>query len=63
MTDAQQRAALMQRAIEAAGIAFRLNLTVHEGKIGFVDQKERKIVALWEPKYTLPDKEGDSNAE
>lgn len=28
-----------------------LNLCVYDGKIGFVDQKQSKIVALWEPKF------------
>lgn len=35
-----------------------LNLTVYEGKIAFVDQKKKKIVALWTPEYKLSDTEG-----
>lgn len=34
-----------------------LNLAVYDGKIAFVDQKAKKIVALWTPEYKLPDTE------
>ena len=53
MTEAQKRAAELKNDIEAACIRHNLNLTVHEGKIGFVDQAERKIVCLWNPEYNL----------
>lgn len=53
MTESQKRAAELKNDIEAACIRHNLNLTVHEGKIGFVDQAERKIVCLWNPEYNL----------
>lgn len=53
MTGAQKRAAMMKKAIEAAAIACKMNLAICGGKIAFVDQEDRKIVALWEPQYTM----------
>ena len=53
MSGAQKRAVMLKREIEEACIRNKLNLTVHDGKIGFVDQEERKIVGLWEPMYSL----------
>ena len=47
----EERVATMQKLIEVAGVACGLNLTVYDGKIGFVDQEQKKIVALWEPQY------------
>lgn len=47
-----------KREIERAAIENGLNLTVYEGKIGFVDQGKRKIVALWEAKYRLREESG-----
>lgn len=43
----------MKKAIESIAIIYGLNLTVYDGKIGFVDQKAKKIVALWTPEYSL----------
>ena len=63
MTDAQKRATLLKKAIEMAAVAFKMNLTVFDGKILFVDQVERKIVAMWEPKYPLTSKEGNKDGE
>ena len=53
MSEAQKRAVELKKDIEAACIRHNLNLTVYEGKIGFVDQAERKRVCLWNPEYTL----------
>ena len=39
--------------IERGAIKCGLNLTIYDGKIAFVDQKEKKIVALWTPEYKL----------
>ena len=50
--DKQKAAIKLKRAIEKAAIRYGLNLTVYQGKIGFVDQKAQKIIALWEPQYT-----------
>lgn len=52
---AQKRARALQKQIIAICAINKLNLTVHEGKIGFVDQELRKIVAVWEPKYKMSD--------
>ena len=53
MSEAQKRAVELKKDIEDACIRHTLNLTVHDGKIGFVDQEERKIVCLWNPEYNL----------
>ena len=59
MSDVQKRALNLKREIEEACIRNRLNLTVHEGSIGFVDQEEMKIVCIWKPGYKIPEgKEG-----
>ncbi len=51
----EERVAIMQKLIETAGATCGLNLTVYDGKIGFVDQEQKKIVALWEPQYRASD--------
>ena len=56
--DIEQRVSRMVAAIERAAIKNRLNLTIYEGTIGFVDQEHRKIVALWGANYTMPEQEG-----
>ena len=43
----------MKREIEQIAINYGLNLTVYDGKIGFVDQKQKKIIALWSPEFTV----------
>lgn len=58
MKNAHDRAEMLRDHIEIACIVCGLNLAVHDGKIAFVDQKNRKIVGLWEPKYTMPDEKG-----
>lgn len=50
----QDRVIMMKLAITQAAMDFGLNLTVYDGKIGFVDQEEKKIVALWTPDFSLP---------
>lgn len=45
----------MKKDIEQIAIEYGLNLTIYDGKIGFVDQKQKKIVALWSPEYKLSD--------
>ena len=54
----QERVIAMKQEIEQVAIKYGLNLTVCEGKIGFVDQELRKTVALWSPKFKLP-REGE----
>lgn len=43
--NAKQRAVALNEAIVKACIKYKLNLTIHEGKLGFVDQENKKIVA------------------
>lgn len=50
----QEKVIKMKKAIEKVAIKYGLNLTIYDGKIGFVDQEQKKIVALWTPEYTLP---------
>ena len=45
----------LKKSIEKAAIKYGLNLTVYDGKIAFVDQKEKKIVAFWTPEFKLSD--------
>ena len=54
-SDIEKRVSRMMEAIQRAAIKNRLNLTIYEGKIGFVDQEHRKIVALWDANYTMPE--------
>ena len=51
MTDAQKRALNLKQEIEEACIRNNLNMTIYDGMIGFVDQKQRKIVMVWNPEY------------
>ncbi len=53
MTKVQGKAVELQKEIEAACIKHGLNLTIYDGKIGFVDQTDRKIVMLWKPTYKM----------
>lgn len=52
------RVLALKRKIEQAAIECGLNLTVYDGRIGFVDQEQKKIVALWTPEHTMRDLEG-----
>lgn len=49
----KERCILLKEMIENACIATGLNLCVYEGKIGFVDQEQMKIVALCNGEYDL----------
>lgn len=51
----EEKVIAMKEGITAVAMLYGLNLTVYEGKIGFVDQKQKKIVAVWTPEYTLED--------
>ncbi|WP_288774581.1 hypothetical protein [uncultured Eubacterium sp.] len=53
MTEAQKKAVELQKEIETACVRYGLNLTIYDGKIGFVDQANRKIVMLWDAKYKV----------
>lgn len=52
MTEAQKRALALKEDIEKACMKHNLNLTIYDGKIGFVDQKEKKIVMVWSAEYS-----------
>ena len=52
----QEKVIKLKKAIEKAAIKDGLNLTVYDGKIGFVDQEQKKIVALWTPEHKLSEK-------
>jgi hypothetical protein len=49
----QEKVIEMKKEIEQVAIKYGLNLTIYDGKIGFVDQERRKIIALWNPNYKL----------
>lgn len=51
MTEVQERAVKLKEEIESACIQKGINLTIYDGGIGFVDQKENKIVMVWKPQY------------
>lgn len=53
ISDKQKSATMLKKDIEKACIMRGLNLTIYDGKIGFVDQEEKKIVMLWNPEYQL----------
>ena len=53
--DVKLRVENMIDEITQAAIKNRLNLTVYNEKIGFVDQEQRKIVALWDAEYKMPE--------
>ena len=49
----QEKVIEMKEEIESIAVKYGLNLTIYEGKIGFVDQEQKKIVALWTPEFEL----------
>lgn len=49
----QEKVEAMVKGIKQTAIENGLNLTVYDGKIGFVDQEQGRIVALWSPEYTM----------
>lgn len=48
----QEKVIGMKNEIVQSAIKYGLNLTIYEGNIAFVDQREGKIVAVWKPQYT-----------
>lgn len=54
----EERVGGMITRIQEAAIEFGLNITIYEGKIGFVDQKEGKIVALWSATHKMSELKG-----
>ena len=59
----EEKVIAMKEAIEMIAIQYGLNLTVYDGKIGFVDQDQKKIVALWTPNFSMQAEEGEVDAE
>lgn len=53
MTSKQKLAKMLMDDIQKACIKRGLNLTIYDGKIGFVDQKEKKIVMFWNPEHHI----------
>ena len=51
----KERVIELKEIIVRGAIERGLNLTVYDGKIAFVDQKAKKIVAVWTPKFKLSD--------
>lgn len=49
-----ERCIILKELIEIAAEITGLNICVHDGKIGFVDQENWRIVALWEQQYRVP---------
>lgn len=54
---AQTRALKAKKEIEKICIANYVNLTIHDGKIGFVDPITNKIVLLWNAEYKQEESE------
>ena len=51
LTDAQIRASMCLDDIQDVCTKHKLNLTILDDGIGFVDPKDNKIVMVWRPKY------------
>lgn len=49
----QEKVIEMKKEIVESAKKYGLNLTVYDGKIGFVDQEQKNIVALWTPDFKL----------
>ncbi len=47
------KAVKLKEEIENSCIKYGLNLAIYDNKIAFVDQEEKKIIALWNAEYTL----------
>ena len=55
----EEKVIKMKEDIKWIAVKYGLNLTVYDGKIGFVDQKAKKIVALWNPEFKLATNDGE----
>lgn len=49
----QEKVIEMKKEIVDSAKKYGLNLTIYDCKIGFVDQEQKKIVALWTPDFKL----------
>ena len=52
----EEKVISMKEAIVSIARVYGLNFTVYDVEIAFVDQEQRKIVALWSPTFTMPNK-------
>lgn len=57
----EERVKGMIDRIQAAAIEFGLNIAIVEDRIGFVDQKEGKIIALWGATHKMSELQGEGN--
>lgn len=55
----EDRVLMCKTMIENACISCGLNLTIRDGKIGFVDQEAKQIVAIWTPTHSLSELDND----
>ena len=53
METVEERVLRLKKLIEMSAVACGLNLTVYEGRIAFVDMAQQKIVAVWNPDYSM----------
>lgn len=56
----KERCIILKNLIETACEIAGLNICVYDGKIGFVDQENWRIVGLWTPQYRVPHQEENS---
>ena len=49
----KQRVQRLIADVERACIKYKLNMTIYDGKLAFVDQESRRIVATWGPQFKL----------
>ena len=57
LKEARIRAVKLKETIETACKCYGMNLTIYNGKIGFVDPGSKRIVMLWGAEYKM--NEGD----
>ena len=57
----EERVGGMITRIQEAAIEFGLNIAIVEDRIGFVDQKEGKIIALWGATHKMSELQGEGN--
>ena len=63
MKSERYRVKHLKDLITASCVICKLNLTIYDGKLGFVDQRSKRIVAVWSPAYTLKDNETEANID
>lgn len=53
LKEARIRAVKLKETIETVCKCYGMNLTIYNGKIGFVDPGSKRIVMLWEAQYKM----------